>query len=201
MIRSSDTTANAEALLKGFAADVDEQHLSRMIDAPILRTLRAFLPLTARAQDYGVFMRLAGRFIRHTYRHALPASRTISSTQARAKALSLIMYGYANANWRGSDALLDDLAQFGARGAERALEQLAGVIISQRRDIHVRWSTHYYINSADWSTKKAMASLVLARYSSHLPAALVRGGAEQVAGVLAGVVQKLVDGGCRFANS
>jgi hypothetical protein len=197
---SETVSQAAREHLQALVGRLDEGHLSSVIDARIVRVLDRFGQLNRRHFTHERALRVAARFVRHVYRYAVPAPRTLSFAQAQEEAVALIVQGYANVECRGCDAAFDDVGRFGARGVVSVLEQLAELIRTRHRQAYLLWLANHYVDCVDWNTRCAMATLVLARYGDDLPPELARCPPEQLTPVLFALVQQLVAGGLHPAR-
>jgi len=181
-MRNSDATRNlAAAILDQVTGLIDEQLMVQQIDEPIDRALASFGSVEHEPYSHPRFTETTARFVKHVFDHALSPGRRLTVSQARDETTALLGLAYRGTYAIGYHGAILDAADPSDPGLELVLARIAELIKSERRQLHLRCVEFRYIDSADWPTRCAMASLLIERCREHLPPELRSCPPEQLA--------------------
>jgi len=147
--------------------------LCRLIDEPILLAADSFGDGPKSPISTETFLKVIGEFVGHLYAKGLCVGRQLTSSQARAEALSILEEGYEGPGSYGFDAALLDATDPKGPGIEWVLERIEAAIIGRQRSQHVRWVFETRINSLNWADKCRLAQFLMAQNAAFLPEALL----------------------------
>ena len=181
MKNSDSAQGRAAELLDQVAGLLDEQAMARQIDDPIDEALEQFSHVEHEPYSHQRFIETTARFVQHVYEHALSPSRKLTLSQARDETVTLLGRAYMGMSASGYEGAILDAANPSGPGLELVLARLAEAIKRDRRQMHMHYVESRYIDSADWSTKCAMASIVIQRCREFLPTELQGCPPEQLA--------------------
>ena len=181
-MRNSDSAqGRAAAILDQVADLLDEQATARQIDDPIDEALERFGHVEHEPYSHQRFTETTARFVQHVYEHALSPSRKFTLSQARDETVALLRQAYMGMSASGYEGAILDAADPLGPGFGLVLARIAEAIKRERRQMHTRWVESRYIDSADWPTKCAMASILIERCREFLPPELQDCPPEQLA--------------------
>lgn len=181
-MRNSDSAqGRAAAILDQVAGLLDEQATARQIDDPIDEALERFDRVEHEPYSHQRFIETTARFVQHVYEHAFSPNRKLTLSQARDETVALLGRAYMGMSASGYDGAIVDAADPLGPGLGLVLARIAEAIKRDRRQMHMRYVESRYIDSADWPTKCAMASMLIERCSEFLPPELQDCPAEQLA--------------------
>lgn len=170
-----------EELLDQVADLLDEQTMARQIDDPIDEALEQFGHVEHEPYSHQRFIEVTARFVHHVYEHALSPNRKLTLSQARDETVALLGRAYMGTRASGYDGAIVDAADPSGPGLELVLARIAEAIKRERHHMHTRWIESRYVDSADWPTKCAMASILIQRCREFLPPELQDCPPEQLA--------------------
>ena len=180
MTRSDPTHCRAENTLNRVAQLLDEQLMARRIDESIDRARDEF-ERVGDGYSHRRFIEATARFVQHVYGEALPCVRRLTPSQARDEAVGLLTRAYEGTYADGYHGAVLDASDPSGPGIELALAGIAETIKAQQRQMYVRWVQVRHVDSADWPTKCAMASILLEWCGESLPPELRDCAPEQLA--------------------
>lgn len=168
MKNSESIRRRAAEILARVAGLLDERRIAQRIDAPIDKALDEFDCPEDDGYSHPRFIETAARFVAHLYETALPGSRRPTVSQARDEAVALLSRAYRGTHGDGLQGAIVDSADASGPGTKMVLARMAELIKNGRRQIHARWVESWFIDSADWPTKCAMASILLEHSREYL---------------------------------
>ena len=169
-MRSSDSAqGRAAALLDQVAGLLDEQATAQQIDDPIDEALEQFGHVEHEPYSHRRFIETTARLVRHVHEHTLSPSRRLTLAQARDETVALLARAYRGTYANGYHGAVLDAADPTGPGLELVLARIAELIKNERRQMHMRYVEAWHIDSAEWPTKCAMASILIERCSEFLP--------------------------------
>lgn len=181
MRNSESTQRRAAKILDRVAGLLDDRLIAQCIDAPIDKAFDEFNCPEEDGYSQQRFLETAARFIAHVHEKALPGGRKPTASQARDEAVALLSQAYEGTYAGGYQGAILDAADESGPGTELVLARMAESIKRQRRHMYARWLKERHIGSADWSTKCAMAVILLERCHESLPPELRQCTPEQLA--------------------
>ena len=182
MTNSEPIRTRAAELLERVVDLLDEGRVAQLIDEPIDKALDEFIYAENTGHTPRSLLETTARFIAHVYEAALPGVRKLTTGQARDEAVALLSRAYKGTHGDGLGRARVDATDASGPEMESVLAQLAESIKNERRQMYARWVQSWYIDSADWPTKCAMAAILLEQCREYLPAELRRCTPEQWAG-------------------
>ena len=170
-MRSSDhdLQERANAAITRMAAYLDEDYLSRHIDASIDGAAVRFHYHAAGLISHGRFHQVLSRFVAYVYYHGLPCPVRLSRSQARDEAVALLEQLYRGSCAAGYFAAVLDARRDQPDGLEFVLATLAEAIKGRRRQLHLQWVFANFLDPSDWNLRCEIATLLLDRFRSWLP--------------------------------
>ena len=180
MIPSEDNGLHAQAILADVRAQLEESHITRMIDGPIEEATERFRCPDAPAQSQRELLDHAAAFLRHVHATAFPSGRQLPPSSARAEAVRLLETGYQG-GFRGA---VWEATRSDGPGIPSVVAEMAGLLRGQLRDSYVRWIIASQLERADWPTRCQMASIIMSEWGDRRPSDLTAGSAEQFANFL-----------------
>ncbi len=181
MMNSDSTRNRAETILDQVAGLLDEQRLEQQIDEPIDRALETFSAVEHDPYSHQLFIETTARFVQRVYEQSFSPSRKLTTLHARDEAIALLERAYRGTHASGYHGAVLDAADPSGPGLELVVARIAEALKSERRQMHMRWVESRYIDSADWPTKCAMASILIERCRVNLPPELHSCPPEQLA--------------------
>ena len=160
---------------------MDEQRMAQQIDDPIDGTLERLGHVEHEPYSHPRFTETTARFVQHVYEHAHSPSRKLTMSQARDETVALLARAYGGTYANGYHGAVLDAADPSGPGLELVLARISELIKNERRQMHARWIESWHIDSADWPTKCAMASILIERCCEFLPPELQGCPPEQLA--------------------
>ncbi|NQU41786.1 hypothetical protein HQ520_00775 [bacterium] len=145
------------------SALMDEGRMTRHIDEPIDKAVEAFVYDEDREYSHDYFHETIPNFVQYLYEKAIRLGRILSQSQAHDEAVALLERWYQGTRQNGYDgAVLDAAAPHGA-GIGLVLARLAEILKARERQKYLRWIVVRHIEWADWSTRCAMARILVGR--------------------------------------
>ena len=167
---NSNEAAQAQEILDRLTAELDEEHLHRIIDARIDDAMSRFQWGDRSCQSQRDFLVEVSRFVGHLYRHGLRVPQSFTSRQACAEAIALLERAYRSAKDVGYDAALMDAVGSDGPGLDVVLAQIAEAVKLRERQRHERWVCTKHLIPCGWNTRCMIAEQLLAYCGPFLPA-------------------------------
>jgi len=180
----------AEWILDTVRVLLDEECLTSLFDEPIAQALETFECPEGWSYSNAAFLATIARFVQHVYEHALPGRRKLSESQARDEAVALLQQVYQGTGYDGYEAAAAEAAAPDQPGVELVVATLAEALKARERQRYVAWVGARHIGLADWSTRRAMAAILLEASAEHLPPELLASQPEQVAHCVSKLLQR-----------
>jgi hypothetical protein len=132
-----------------------------LIDRPIDDAISTFEYSVSEVESHLTFIDLIGKFVGHIYKVSPHFQISLSPSQARAKAISILEEGYDNGKKRGYDAALVEALNPNLETLESILSQMVSTIKIRRRSEYKRFVIASRIDSKEWPLKCLMAETLL----------------------------------------
>jgi hypothetical protein len=165
---NSDIRLDAEKIVEKVFNLIDEQYLNHLIDAPIGNAADGFVFKQTDPVTYKDFIHAASTFVRHLYKHGLGVRQTLSDSQSRTEALTILEKGYQGPYGRGWYAAFLDASRSKLHGLEFVLSKMAEVIKTSAREKHLAWVYSSQISFAGWPTRCMIVKILLERWEPFL---------------------------------
>lgn len=158
----------AEKAIDTLVSLLNEQRISRKIDAPIDAAVQEFQFDVKAPFSHSDFNRIIGAFVGHLYQKGLRLPRHLSEEEALTEAISLLERYYQGVNSKGYDGALMDGAGDSLEGLEYVLFHLAESIKAVERNKYVQWVFFNIVDQSDWEARQRIAAAYLVKYRGFL---------------------------------
>lgn len=140
-----------QKLIKAIFAQINEEFLSRKVDAPLQAAAKEFQFNESELLTYENFLKLVGAFIQQVFTKGCGARRQLTEQQATAEAIMLLEAGYpGNPQERLDNAFLD-AKQF---GVSHVFSFLVSSISASTKVGYASWVLKSSLNPLTWNEKK-----------------------------------------------
>ena len=145
---------------------LDEQHLYKLIDEPIDKTIASFKLDNETPVTHDYFIENTSRFVRHIYQQGPFIRLKLSKSQAYSEATAILEQIFKNP---GTNATGYEMAYlYALNDIEYVLAQISDYIKLVSRDKYKRWVYASYIDSLDWMLKCQIVDTLI-KQSTCLP--------------------------------
>jgi hypothetical protein len=164
---SSDTRIQAQMILDNILGMIDKRYIYKRINEPIEKAALSFSFAQPEAIDHQSFNAIIINFVIHLFNkgHSIKIS---SPKIALAEAVAIIEMGYQGSGNGYYSALLDAMNSE-TNGLEIIVRQIKEIIITLSINKHIQWVYESHIAPLEWSTKTAIAEILLDQWKRYLP--------------------------------
>jgi len=185
---NSNRIFSPEKILENIVGLLDEEIVSREIDAPIDLALQTFRFDEKMPFSHADFNQIIARFVQHLYREGLRLWRDLSDRESLTEAISLLRRYYRGVYTKGYDGALLDACTGRLEGVEMVLSALAEAIKVAERDKYIVSIFVQNIDQLDWEGQCQIVSTYFKQYESSLPPQLRETDCARWAGHLADLI-------------
>lgn len=166
---NSDAWAKAEKIIDDLFMMLDETCINKKINQPVEEAALNYTIVYPEAVNHHLFNDVTGDFVMRLF-NSCHFIKLESKAASVAEAVSILKMGYqGSGSSHGYDAAFVDAMNPEINGLEHVFQQIKEIVISILRGRYIQWVYDTVITPLEWSTRVAVAEILLNQCRPCLP--------------------------------